>query len=198
MNPEKKQKVIKVILRLTAVGAISAAMAAAIVGYIVNRDLPQYENNPNKIRNYIEYAEDMLSLETEIAWEKSADTLHHDAQYRQLVAQYDTGKFIDPKVEYALSEKIDSLASELRAAHMDAHRPQWDKYSTSLRDAYQNLAEAEKITHQRDSILSIPTDVRLKNNAHEMRLNYNASMAAIYKKLAAMHQRNIQQMQKTK
>ena len=139
------------------------------------------------------------------AVDQSYDTLKTDKQYNKLynklikVSEAADSVWINPDAEWsqysqllnqadALTEQCDSLAGELRSAHIDNNIEL--KYACdNLRRATEYVEQMERDSVRADSIAKIPLTVRFQDNWNKIRTKYHLNRIA-------SHQQSLQELQR--
>ncbi|MBQ8042188.1 MAG: hypothetical protein IJ273_02550 [Alphaproteobacteria bacterium] len=190
---------------LATVGATATA-ALLFAAVVINYDTPNYTREEMRNARYdLECAENRYWMVHDHAVDQSYDTLKTDKQYNKLynklvkVSAAADSVWTNPDAEWsqysqllnqadALTEQCDSLAGELRSAHIDNNIAL--KYAgDKLRRAAEYVEQMERDSVRADSIAKIPLTVRFQDNWNKIRTKYHLNRIA-------SHQQSLQELQR--
>lgn len=190
---------------LATVGATTAT-ALLFVAMVVNYDTPNYTREEmREARFNLECAENRYWMAHEDAVKASYDTLKTDTKYNKLynrLVQVNAAadsmwtapdaewnqyqKLLDQGME--LTEQCDSLADELRCAHISNNAGL--KYAdANLYRAMERVEQVKRDSVRADSIARIPLKVRFQNNWNKIRTKYHLNRIA-------SHQQSLNELQR--
>lgn len=190
---------------LATVGATATA-ALLFAAVVINYDTPNYTREEMHNARYdLECAENRYWMAHDYAVDQSYDTLKTDKQYNKLynklvkVSAAADSVWTNPDAEWnqysqllkqadALTEQCDSLAGELRSAHIDNNIEL--KYAgENLRRATEYVEQMQRDSVRADSIAKIPLTVRFQDNWNKIRTKYHLNRIA-------SHQQSLQELQR--
>lgn len=190
---------------LATVGATATA-ALLFAAVVINYDTPNYTREEMRNARYdLECAENRYWMAHDYAVDQSYDTLKTDKQYNKLynklvkVSAAADSVWTNPDAEWnqysqllkqadALTEQCDSLAGELRSAHIDNNIEL--KYAgENLRRATEYVEQMQRDSVRADSIAKIPLTVRFQDNWNKIRTKYHLNRIA-------SHQQSLQELQR--
>ncbi|MBR5567068.1 MAG: hypothetical protein IKW09_03090 [Alphaproteobacteria bacterium] len=190
---------------LATVGATATA-ALLFAAVVINYDTPNYTREEMRNARYdLECAENRYWMVHDYAVDQSYDTLKTDKQYNKLynklvkVSAAADSVWINPDADWsqysqllkqadALTEQCDSLAGELRSAHID-NNIELKYASENLRRAAEYVEQMERDSVRADSIAKIPLTVRFEDNWNKIRTKYHLNRIA-------SHQQSLQELQR--
>lgn len=190
---------------LATVGATAAA-ALLFAVVVINYDTPNYTREEmHNARYKLKYAENRYCMVHDYAVDQSRDTLKTDKQYNELynklvkVRAAADSVWINPDAEWsqylklskqadALTEQCDSLANELRSAHIGNNSAL--KYANdNLRRATKYVEQMKRDSVRADSLAKIPLTVRFQDNWKKIRTKYHLNRIT-------SHQQSLQELQR--
>lgn len=190
---------------LATVGATTAA-ALLFAAMVINYDTPNYTREEMRNAQYDLFcAENMYCMIHEDAIEQSYDTLSTDPRYSKLdeklgrVNAAIDSVWTSSDTEWnkyqqllqqseALTQQRDSLADELRCAHISNNAGL--KYAgANLYRATERVNQLKRDSVCMDSIKQIPMKVRFQNNWNKIRTKYHLTRIA-------SHQQSLQELQR--
>ena len=191
--------------KVLAVAGTSVMAAILFAAAVLSYDTPNYSSLEMKEARYdLICAENRYWMAHADAVEESYDTLLVDKQYNKLCDQLSQvnaatdSVWTNPDAEWnqymrlleqsrVLDEQCDSLAGELRSAHISNNIGL--KYATeNLHRASERIERMKRDSVRTDSIAQIPVKVRFQDNWKKIRAKYHLNRIA-------SHQKRLNEMQ---